>query len=182
LHLVEQGQHITRIAGIALGHQIGKEKTARGLRCDPGLSAKLRGTIALAFDNGGNCGVVGVHHLTVTELFARGQSVGLFAEVLMVAHRCGERQAETLVLRITQGDGVFEALLGLESKGFDWLTECQELLFRLSHQLDEHLPVSSTAAAKPTHDLFECLREVAGLALELGRPRATLLGDVVDEF
>jgi hypothetical protein len=100
----------------------------------------------------------------------------------MVAHRCGERKAETLVLSITQGDGVGEALLGLESKGLDRLTECQELLFRLSHQLDENLPVSSTASSKTTHDLFEFLGEGSGLALELGRPLATLLGDVVDEF
>jgi hypothetical protein len=54
-------------------------------------------------------------------------------------------------------------------------------LFRLSHQLDENVPLSSTAASKTTHDLFECLREVSGLALELGSPMATLLGDVVDE-
>jgi hypothetical protein len=100
----------------------------------------------------------------------------------MVAHRCGERQAETLVLSITQGDGVCEALLGLESKGLDRLTECKELLCRLSHQLDANLPVSSTASSKTPHDLFECLREVSGLALELGSPLATLLGDVVDEF
>jgi hypothetical protein len=64
----------------------------------------------------------------------------------------------------------------------DRLTECKELLFRLSHQLDENLPVSSTASSKTTHDLFEFLREVSGLALELGSPLATLLGDVVDEF
>jgi hypothetical protein len=99
----------------------------------------------------------------------------------MVAHRCGERQAETLVLSITQGDGVCEALLGLESKGLDRLTECKELLFRLSHQLNENLPMSSTASSKTTHDLLEFLREVSGLALELGSPLATLLGDVVDE-
>jgi hypothetical protein len=100
----------------------------------------------------------------------------------MVAHRCGERKVETLVLSLTQGDSVFEALLGLESKAFDRLTECKELLFRWPYQLDENLPVPSTASAKTTHDLFECLREVSGVALELGSPRATLLGDVVDEF
>ena len=68
-----------------------------------------------------------------------------------------------------------------QSKGLDRLTECKELLFRLSPQLDENVPVSSTASSKTTHDLFEFLREVSGLALELGRPLATLLGDVVDE-
>ena len=94
----------------------------------------------------------------------------------------GERKAETLVLSITQGDGVVEALCGLESKGFNRLTKGKELLFRLSHQRDENLPVSSTASSKTTPDLFECLREVSGLALELGSPMAALLDDVVDEF
>jgi hypothetical protein len=100
----------------------------------------------------------------------------------MVAHRCGERQAETLVLSITQGDGVCEALLGRESKGLDRLPECKELLCRLSHQLDENVPMASTASSQTTHDLFEFLREGSGLALELGRPLAPLRGAVVDEF
>ena len=126
-------------------------------------------------------GGTGANARNTCATFAGGQSVGLFADVLMVAQRCSERQAETLVLSITQGDGVCEALLGLESKGLDRLTECQELLFRLSHQLDENVPVSSTASSKTTHDLFECLREVSSLALELGSPLATLRGDVVDE-
>jgi hypothetical protein len=55
-------------------------------------------------------------------------------------------------------------------------------LCRLSHQRDENVPVSSTASSKTTHDLCECLREVSGLALELGSPLAPLLGDVVDAF
>src|SRR5262249_44176656 len=99
----------------------------------------------------------------------------------MVAHRCGKRQAETLGLSRTQGDGGVEALLGLGSKGFDRLAECEELWCSWSHQLDEPLSMSSTAASTTTPALFECLREVAGLALELGRSMATLLGDMVDE-
>jgi hypothetical protein len=39
--------------------------------------------------------------------------------VVMVAHRRGERQGETLALGLTQRYRVFEALLSLEPKGFD---------------------------------------------------------------
>ena len=71
---------------------------------------------------------------------------------------------------LTQGERLCEALLGLEGKGFDRLTECKELLFSVSHQLDEDMPVAATASAKTTHDLRESLREVSGLVLERGGP------------
>jgi hypothetical protein len=107
--------------------------------------------------------------------------LGLLADVFMVAHGCREGQRETLPLGLTQGPHVFEALLGLEPKGFDGLTEGQELAFSVAYQLNEDVPLSSTAAAKTTHDLLQCLREVTGLALELRGPGATLRGDVVNE-
>jgi hypothetical protein len=107
--------------------------------------------------------------------------LGLLTDVFMVAHGCRESQRETLPLGITQGTQVFEALLGRESKGFDGLTEGQEVAFSVAYQLDEDVPLPSTAAAKTTPDLLQGLREVAGLALELGGPGATLRGDVVNE-
>ena len=108
--------------------------------------------------------------------------MGLLTDVRMVAQRCGERKAETLVRSITQGDGVVEALFGLEAKGLPRLTEGTELVCRLSPQRDENLPGSSTASSQTTHDLVECLREGAGLALELGSPMAPRLDEVVEEF
>jgi hypothetical protein len=99
----------------------------------------------------------------------------------MVAHRRGEGQGETLTLSLTQGERLCETLLGREGKGFDRLTECQELLLRVSHQFDEDMPLAATASAKTTHDLRECLREVSGLALERGGPVTALCNDVVDE-
>jgi hypothetical protein len=99
----------------------------------------------------------------------------------MVAHRCGEGKGETLTLGLTQGARLYEALLGLEGKGFDRLTECKELVFSVSHQLDEDMPVAATASAKTPHDLREFLREIAGVALERRRPVTALRDDVVDE-
>ena len=93
----------------------------------------------------------------------------------MVAHRRGEGKGETLTLGLTQGERLFEALLGLEGKGFDRLTECKELLFSVAHQLDEDMPLAATASAKTPHDLCEFLREVSGLALERGGPVTALL-------
>jgi hypothetical protein len=170
-----------RIARIALGHQSGKDKTGCWFRCDAGLSAKLRGTIALPFDNRGNGGIVGVDQFIVVQLLALGQPGGLFTDVCMVAHRRGEGKGETLTLGLTQGARLFEALFGLESKGFDRLTECKELLFSVSYQLDEDMSLAATASAKTTHDLREFLREASGLALERGGPVTALRNDVVDE-
>jgi len=72
LDLVEQGEPITRIARIPLGHQRGKDKTGGWFRGEAGLSAKLRGTIALPFDNGGNGGIVGIDQFRVAQLLALG--------------------------------------------------------------------------------------------------------------
>jgi len=70
LHLVERGQHIARVTGIARRHLVGKDKARSGLRQDAGLAAKLRRAIALAFDNGGNGGVIGIDDFAVGRLFA----------------------------------------------------------------------------------------------------------------
>ena len=181
LDLVEQGEPITRIARIPLGHQRGKDKTGRWFRGDAGLSPKLRGTIALPFDNGGNRKVVGIDQFIVAQLLALGQPCGLFTDVCMVVHRRGESQGETLTLGLTQGTRLCQALLGLEGKGFDRLPECKELLFSVAHQRNEDMPVAATASAKTTHDLRESLREVSGLVLERGGPGTALCDEVVDE-
>ena len=99
----------------------------------------------------------------------------------MVAHRRGEGQGETLTLGLTQGERLFEAPFGLEGNDFDRLAACQELLCRLSHQLDEDMPLAATASANTPHDLCEFLREASGLALECGGPVTALRDAVVDD-
>ena len=112
---VQQGQHLTRSTRIPWGHECGEDKTGRGFRGDAGLSAKLCRAIPLALDNRGNGEIVGLDQLTVAELLAVGKPCRLLPEVVMVAHRRGERQRETLTLRLAQADRVFEAFLGLEA-------------------------------------------------------------------
>src|SRR5262249_41543255 len=146
-----------------------------------GLAAKLHRTIALAFENRGNGGIVGIDQFRVAQLLAVGQPSGLVTDGGMVMHRRGEGQGETLTLARTQRAGLFEALLGLESKGVDRRTEGQELLFRVAYQLDIDLALTATASAKTTHDLCEFLCEASGLALERGGPATALRDDVVDE-
>ena len=181
LNFVQQGQHITRITRIPWGHERGEDKTGRGFRGDAGLSPTLRRAITLAFNNRGNGGIVGVDQFTVVELLAVGKPCRLLPDVVMVAHRRGERQRETLTLRLAQGDRVFEALLGLEASGLNGLTQCKELVFGLTHQRHEDAPLPSATATKAPHDLGEGVLQVLGLVVEWDGPAVARLRDVGDE-
>ena len=181
LDLVEPGQPIPRIARIALGHQMGHDTTGGWFRGDAGLSTTRRGTMALAFEKGDKREIVGVDQVTVAQLLALGQPGRWFTDVFMVAQRRGEGKGETLTLSLTQGKRLCEALFGLEGKDFDRLAACQELLFSLSHQLDEDRPLAATASAKTPHDRCAFRREASGLALECGGPVTALPDDVVDD-
>ena len=100
----------------------------------------------------------------------------------MGAHRRAQLTGKTCALRLTQRLCLFKTLLGLLGKGFDGLAKCQEVLFGLAHQLDKDMRVASAAAAKAPHDFVDLLLEAVGLLLELGRPAAALVCDVLDEF
>ena len=166
---------------MAVRHPRGKDKTGGGVRSDALLAAKLHRTIALALENGGNGGIVGLDQLRVAQLLAVGQPSGLMTDGGMVMQRRGEGQGGTLTLARTQRVCLFEALLGLESKGVDRRTEGQALLFRVAYQLDEDWALTATASAKTTHDLGEFRWEASGLALEPGSPVTALRDDVGDE-
>jgi hypothetical protein len=117
----------------------------------------------------------------VAEFFPLSEPCGLVANIVMVAHGRGEMQAEPLAACITQG-GLLKVRVGFLSQGVNGLTQFQELVFGLSHQLHEDATLASTAAAKGTHDLCEFLLEVLDLIVQAATPVAPLLGDVVDEF
>jgi len=182
LDLVEQGQHITGIARIALGDPVGKDETGGGLRHKAGFAAKLGGAIALAFEDGGNSGIVGVHDFTVAELFALGELGGLLAEVRMTAHRRVERIGQTLARGGAQRCRVRKEVLGLLPKRGDGFAKLQELLFSVAHQCHEDVPLPSALATKAPHDFFEFLLEALGLALELRGPAAAPLGDAFNQL
>jgi hypothetical protein len=46
----------------------------------------------------------------------------------------------------------------------DGLAECQELSFSMAHQCHEDAALPPALAAKTTHDLFQLLLEMVGLA------------------
>ncbi len=87
LDLVEQGQHITGIARIALRDPVRKDEPRGGLRHQAGFAAKLGGAIALAFEDGGNGGIVRIDNFTMTEFFALREAYGLGTDVGMGIHR-----------------------------------------------------------------------------------------------
>jgi len=100
----------------------------------------------------------------------------------MGAHRRAQLTGKTLALGLTQSLCLFKTLLGLLGKGFDGLAKFQELLFGVANQLDKDMSLAPAAAAKAPHDFFDLLLKALGLLLELGRPAAALLSDVLDEF
>ena len=73
LDFVKEGQHRAGISRIALGHLVCKEKACGRVRRDARLTPKLRGAIALAFENRRDGEIVGLDEFTVTEFFALGE-------------------------------------------------------------------------------------------------------------
>jgi hypothetical protein len=100
----------------------------------------------------------------------------------MGAHRRAQLPGKTLALGLTQRLCLFKTLLGLLGKACDGLAKFQELLFGLANQLDKDMCLAPATAAKGPHDFFDLLLEAVGLLLEVGRPAAALLSDVLDEF
>ena len=176
MDLVEQGQHIAGIARIALGHAVGKDKARGRLRHDPGLATKLRGAIALAFEDGGNGEIVGIDEFTVAEFFALGEPCGLLADVRMAAQRRVERLAKRWRWASLSVGRLVKELLGLLPKRGDGLAKRQELLFRVAHQFHEDVALPPALAAKATHDLFQLLLEAVGLALSAAWPGGCIAG------
>jgi hypothetical protein len=99
----------------------------------------------------------------------------------MGAHRRAQLTGKTLALGRTQRLCLFKTLLGLVGKGCDGLATCQELLFGVATQRDKDMRLAPAAAAKAPHDFFDLVLEAVGLLLELGRPAAALVSDVLDE-
>ena len=164
LDLVEQGQHIAGIARITLGHTIGKDKARGRLRHNARFAAKLSRAIALPFDDGGNGGIVGIDDFTVAELLALRESLRLLTDVLLGLHRRVQLTGPTLTVGVLKVVGMVKELLCLLSKCLDGLAECQELSFSMAHQCHEDAALPPALAAKTTHDLFQLLLEMLGLA------------------
>jgi hypothetical protein len=181
LHLVDEGQHITGIARIALRYPAGKDKARRGLREDTGLPTKLGRAIALAFHDGGNGGIVRIDDFTVTQSFALRQPLRLFTDVLLRRQRRAQGAGQALARRRVQMGRRLEGLLRLLRQHPNGHPKLQKLRFGLAHQLHEDFALPPALAAKAVHDLLEVLLEGVGMGLQRCGARGALLRNVRDE-
>src|SRR5712691_245614 len=182
LHFVDQGQHITLIAGIADGEMEG-EREARGhIGENAGFFAKLGGTVALTFQNWRNGEVIRVDEFALRQRLASREASGLFFDVLMglYSRRKLGVQARALVLR--KLPGAAQALLGCPSQRQDLLSHLKYVLFGLAHQRHKHFPFASALPAKAPHELLEVMLELASLPLQGRCPFGGLGGNVRDDL
>ena len=180
LDFVSQGQDIAEVARIPFRHAVRKDKAGGGVRRAAGLAAKLRGTIALAFEDGSDREIIGIDQFTVTQFLAVREQGGLLADVGMAAQGRVERLSDTLALGVPECRGLGQEMLGLLPQGWNGLAKLQELRFRLAHQLYKDLALPTTLAAKTSHDFFQFLVERLGLACENRGAAAVLLRDGCD--
>src|SRR5215471_14370138 len=177
LDLVEQGQHRAGIVRIPFGYSRGKDKARGRFRRDPGLSTKLSGAIALAFEDRSDGEIVGIDQFAVAEFFPLRELGRLLTDMRMTVHRHVERLGQTLACSIAQRCRLRQELLGLLAHRGDRLAQFQELLFRVAHQFHEDVPVPAALTPKATHDFGDLLVEAVGLALHRCGPMAASLGD-----
>lgn len=182
LDFVEQRQDVAHITRIALGRQVRKDKTRGGFRDDPRLAATWRRTIALAFEHRGNRGVVGIDHFAMTQGLALGELCGLLANLLVMTHRGGEVLPESCTLRVTHCRRVLQVRVGVLTSGRNVFPERKECLCGLAHQLDEDLPVATTATTKAAHDFGEILSQRFNAVLHPCAAGMALRSDAGDAF
>ena len=92
------------------------------------------------------------------------ESLRLLTDVLLGLHRRVQLTGPTLTVGVLKVVGMVKELLCLLSKCLDGLAECQELSFSMAHQCHEDAALPPALAAKTTHDLFQLLLEMLGLA------------------
>ena len=182
LDLIKEGQHRAGITWIPLGHTAGKEQACGRVRHDPRLATTLRGTIALAFEDGSDGEIVGIDELTVAEPFPLDEPCGVLVDVRMAVHRRVERLGETLTRGVAERRRLGKELLGVLPQRGDGLSQFQKLLFRLAHQFHEDVPLPSALAAKASHDFFQLLVEALGLVREYRGPAAAPRGDACNQI
>ena len=138
--------------------------------------------MALAFENRGNGGIIGIDHFTVTQLLALGEVCGLLTDVRMMTHRGREVLTEARTLCLAQRCRVLKARVGLLAQGPDILPYVKELLFGVTHQFDEDFPLATTTAAKTAHDFAEVVQEDFNGFVETRAVMTAVLDDAGDDL
>ena len=94
LHFVDQGQPVAGSPRVAHGQVPGKNKAGGGLGDEARLTAKLRGTVALAFADGGKGRSVGMDNVTAGQGLVGGEAAGLGDDLLRGATARGSGVAQ----------------------------------------------------------------------------------------
>ena len=165
IDVVEQGQHIAGITGIAHGCTGGKDEACGGLREDAGFATELGWAIALAFHNGGNRGIVGIDDFTVTQTLALGQAARLLADLVMRFDGGAQIACQALLSGGAQMGGLVEGLLCFLRELSDGAADLQELPCGVAYQFHEDLALPPALATKAAHDLLEGVLKLLGLRL-----------------
>jgi hypothetical protein len=181
VHLVEHGQHIARITRIALGYPIRKDKAGSGLGEQTGFATKLGRTIAFAFDDGGNGGVIRIDDFTLGELFALGEALRLLGDLPMRVAGGFQVTKQALTLRLTQGAVLVQERFGVLAPGLYVTAQVQQVLFGLTHQCDEDLALAPALTAKASHDLLQGLVQRMSRGLQSRGWDRALLAEALDE-
>src|SRR5512145_1796398 len=146
-----------------LGHTLGKEQARGRCRDNPGLTPNLGGAIALACEDGGHGGIIGLHDFTGAELLAWREPPRLLPDALLGLPGCVQGTGPPLPLGVLEVVGLGTMLLRLRAKRGDGLAECQELPCGLAHPRHEDAALPPAAAAKTSHALVQLWLETVGL-------------------
>ena len=167
LHFVDQGQPVAGSPRVAHGQVPGKNKAGGGLGDEARLTAKLRGTVALAFADGGKGRSVGMDNVTAGQGLAGGEAAGLGDDLLRGGHGEGQRGGPGGTLLLGQLRRTREVgRRGLRQLGHG-LARGQPERCRLPPQAHNHLPLPPALPPKATPNLGELRGELWSLALPL---------------
>jgi hypothetical protein len=165
LYLIDQRHDVAGITGITHGQVHGKNEAGGGLSDDAGLAAKLGGTVALAFTDGGNGGIVGIDNFAAGQDLAVGETARLGDDLLMSREGEGQRGVPACPLLLRQRRTLEMGLRGLRQLGHR-LARGQQERFGLAHQAHKDFPLPSALAPKAAHNLGQLQVELLRLLLQ----------------
>ena len=151
-----------------------KDKTGSGLGEQTDFAPELGWTIAFAFEDRGNGGVIRIDDFALTELFALGQTLRLFGDLPMRVARGLQVAQQALALRLAQVGVLVQERLGLLGRDRNGTAQVQQVLFSLAHQRDEDFALAPALAAKATHDLVQGLAELPEQGASVAWPGARI--------
>ena len=161
---------------------MGEEKARSGFRENARFATKLGRTIAFAFDDRSNGGIIGIDDFALAQLFALGQALRLFDDLTMGV--AGRRQVaqQALTLSLSELGALVQEVFGLLGPRLDRLAQAQQVPFGLAHQLDEDFALAPALTAEASHDFLQTLMQLMSLRAQGGGGASALAADALDEM